>query len=167
MNRAQDELRVGEPRRWGSKRIAVSMGLLLVGIVWMHAGCGREDQPFKCGVALETDSDVIRYCGGEREICVCATNYCAEEEAECPSGYLYLSDPFGPLKCEDDDKCIKDRPCVKVEDRAGKVIDTGSRAACFANGGESNSSSSSSGSGGGAGGMGMDGGVNGGMGGGT
>lgn len=164
MNRLRDD--DGRMRWFGrAGRLSVCFAVLVMGAGLFYSGCGREEQPFKCGVALETDNDVIRYCGGEREICVCATNYCAEEDNRCDSGYLYLADPFGPQKCEEGKPCFDDRPCVEKADKEGKIIETGSRAACFANGGESSSSSSSGG--GGVGGMGMDGGVNGGMGGGT
>lgn len=109
------------------RAILARIALLAVGAGAALSGCGpRDSQAFQCGVPLESDEDIIRYCAGVHEVCICETNYCATRDESCAqSGYRYLEPPFGPSAGDGDE----DRLCV-ARDPGAWIVPTGSNDAC-------------------------------------
>lgn len=69
----------------------------LVVAAWALAGCSPTGTGFLCGLGLDEDPDAIRRCTRPHEVCICATNSCAQRELptkECPSGLRYVKAPF-------------------------------------------------------------------------
>ncbi|NUQ75793.1 MAG: hypothetical protein HUU21_19800 [Polyangiaceae bacterium] len=119
---------------------AVLVALVAGGVVsGCYSGCEGEEQPFQCGVPLDGEPDVIRYCADVGEVCVCETNYCAEKDTTCASGYRYLGEPFGAPGCDEVAEDAGDSgsgefeascpPCVK-EAHLEWIVPEGSKQAC-------------------------------------
>ncbi|WP_170319879.1 hypothetical protein [Polyangium spumosum] len=134
-------------RRWAGWFTRSAWVALAVGLAGAscESTCRGTEQPFECGVPLEGDPDILRYCAGTGEICVCATRYCAKPDDSCPSKFRYLEEPFGMQEegMEPD--------CVEKEDVEGKTIASGQRELCESGSGGSGGGGGSGGSGGGGG----------------
>lgn len=56
----------------------------------------RQEDGFFCGVGLEEAPESIRQCDRPHEVCVCASNSCAQRVAtsDCESGLRYVESPY-------------------------------------------------------------------------
>lgn len=110
-----DEAYRPRPRWWSGqaglrwRAVAVAGGLLTCGVV--IGGCfDYETKPFKCGHALVGDRDVAQSCSEPHQVCVCATNDCAErvdpQVTGCASKLRYVAAPFAAADAGDDARCV-------------------------------------------------------------
>lgn len=73
--------------------------LLLASPGVFMAGCTHDESAFYCGLR---GGETLTSCTGAEQVCICATNKCAEPdrrsdpENRCASGLRYLHEPFGP-----------------------------------------------------------------------
>jgi len=74
--------------------LATLIGPLL--FLLTHAPACDYGDGFRCGEPVPGTDNTFRQCDGTEQVCVCATNSCAErvETTKCASGLRYLEPPF-------------------------------------------------------------------------
>lgn len=70
--------------------------ICLLGASLVLGGCEPRGGEFLCGIRTEGSADNIRRCDRVHEVCICASNSCAQRvpTTECTSGLQYVRDAF-------------------------------------------------------------------------